>query len=94
MFSTAGRFRIRMGNRRRCSCPTANWSVAVLRLRRAVRMPKVTYELTEGSRFRHVAHFLRWRDDRTPALYIYDQLERSATFELNDIVPGSRQGIG
>ncbi len=57
-------------------------------------MPKVTYELTEGSRFRHVAHFLRWRDDRTPALYIYDQLERSATFELNDIVPGSRRGIG
>ena len=70
------------GNRRRCSCATANWSVAVLRLRRAVRMPKVTYELMEGSRFRRVAHFLRLRDDRTPALYIYDPLERSATFEV------------
>jgi hypothetical protein len=42
----------------------------------------------EGTRFRHLAHFVRWRDDRTPESCTYEQLEQPLTFRLNDIVPG------
>ena len=33
---------------------------------RPERVLEVKYEHMEGTRFRHLAHFLRWRDDRTP----------------------------
>jgi ATP-dependent DNA ligase len=46
------------------------------------------YEHMEGTRFRHLAHFVRWRDDRTPESCTYEQLEQPLTFALNDIVPG------
>ena len=65
---------------------------------RPERVLEVKYEHMEGTRFRHLAHFLRWRDDRTPESCTYEQLEQPITFQLADIVPGlgavSRQGPG
>jgi ATP-dependent DNA ligase len=55
---------------------------------RPERVIEVKYEHMEGHRFRHLAHFLRWRDDRAPESCTYEQLEQPVTFELTDIVPG------
>jgi len=55
---------------------------------RPQRVVEVKYEHMEGRRFRHLAHFLRWREDRTPQSCTYEQLEQPVTFELTDIVPG------
>jgi ATP-dependent DNA ligase len=55
---------------------------------RPERVLEVKYEHMEGTRFRHLAHFVRWRDDRTPESCTYEQLEQPVTFELTDIVPG------
>lgn len=52
------------------------------------RVLEVKYEHMEGTRFRHLAHFVRWRDDRTPESCTYEQLEQPLTFSLGDIVPG------
>jgi ATP-dependent DNA ligase len=42
-------------------------------------------QLTNG-RFRHNAHFLRWRPDRDPSSCRYDQLEVAAPAELMDVL--------
>jgi ATP-dependent DNA ligase len=55
---------------------------------RPERVLEVKYEHMEGTRFRHLAHFVRWRDDRTPESCTYEQLEEPVRFQLNDIVPG------
>ncbi|RLV49200.1 ATP-dependent DNA ligase [Nocardioides mangrovicus] len=55
---------------------------------RPERVLEVKYEHMEGSRFRHLAHFVRWREDRTPASCTYEQLEQPLTYALDDIVPG------
>ncbi len=55
---------------------------------RPERVLEVKYEHMEGDRFRHLAHFVRWRDDRTPESCTYEQLDQPLTFELDDIVPG------
>jgi ATP-dependent DNA ligase len=55
---------------------------------RPERVVEVKYEHMEGNRFRHLAHFVRWRDDRTPESCTYEQLEQPVTFKLDDIVPG------
>jgi ATP-dependent DNA ligase len=55
---------------------------------RPERVLEVKYEHMEGTRFRHLAHFLRWREDRTPESCTYEQLEQPVTFQLGDIVPG------
>jgi ATP-dependent DNA ligase len=55
---------------------------------RPERVLEVKYEHMEGTRFRHLAHFLRWRPDRTPRSCTYEQLEQPLTFRLDDIVPG------
>jgi ATP-dependent DNA ligase len=55
---------------------------------RAERVLEVKYEHMEGTRFRHLAHFVRWREDRTPESCTYEQLEQPITFALDDIVPG------
>jgi ATP-dependent DNA ligase len=55
---------------------------------RPERVLEVKYEHMEGTRFRHLAHFVRWRDDRTPESCTYEQLEQPVTFALTDIVPG------
>ena len=58
---------------------------------RPQRVLEVKYEHMEGARFRHLAHFVRWRDDRTPGSCTYEQLEQPITFELGDIVAGLGQ---
>jgi ATP-dependent DNA ligase len=55
---------------------------------RPERVLEVKYEHMEGTRFRHLAHFVRWREDRTPESCTYEQLEQPLTFKLDDIVPG------
>ncbi|HTZ43486.1 MAG TPA: ATP-dependent DNA ligase [Jatrophihabitans sp.] len=55
---------------------------------RPERVLEVKYEHMEGTRFRHLAHFVRWREDRTPRSCTYEQLEQPVTFRLGDIVPG------
>ncbi|HEX8003366.1 MAG TPA: ATP-dependent DNA ligase [Mycobacteriales bacterium] len=52
---------------------------------RIERVLEVTYEHMEGSRFRHTAHFVRWRPDKTPAQCTYEQLEVVAPYELSSI---------
>ena len=55
---------------------------------RPERVLEVKYEHMEGDRFRHLAHFVRWRGDRTPESCTYEQLEQPLTYALDDIVPG------
>jgi ATP-dependent DNA ligase len=55
---------------------------------RPERVVEVKYEHMEGNRFRHLAHFVRWRPDREPRSCTYEQLEQPVTFKLGDIVPG------
>ncbi len=52
---------------------------------RIERVLEVSYEHMEGDRFRHTAHFLRWRPDRTPDSCTYDQLEAVPPYELKEI---------
>jgi ATP-dependent DNA ligase len=46
----------------------------------------VKYDAMEGSRFRHTAHFKRWRPDREPQSCTYDQLDRPVRFDLAEIL--------
>jgi ATP-dependent DNA ligase len=55
---------------------------------RPERVLEVKYEHMEGTRFRHLAHFVRWRDDRTPQSCTYAQLEQPLTYALDQIIPG------
>lgn len=50
---------------------------------------EVTYEHMQGSRFRHMAHFKRWRLDKSPATCTYEQLEVVPPQELMAIFSGS-----
>jgi ATP-dependent DNA ligase len=52
---------------------------------RAERVLEVTYEHMEGTRFRHTAHFQRWRPDKLPGECTYEQLEVVAPYELSAI---------
>ena len=47
---------------------------------------EVTYEHMEGTRFRHTAHFRRWRPDRTPASCTYEQLEEPVRYDLSEVL--------
>ncbi|MEO7979721.1 MAG: ATP-dependent DNA ligase [Sporichthyaceae bacterium] len=47
---------------------------------------EVKYDAMEGSRFRHTAHFKRWRPDREPRSCTYDQLDRPVRFDLAEIL--------
>jgi len=53
---------------------------------RPERVVEVAYEHMQGSRFRHTAHFRRWRTDRDPESCTYDQLEQPVDFLLSDIL--------
>lgn len=46
---------------------------------------EVAYDHMQGSRFRHTAHFRRWRTDKAPSDCRYDQLEVTAPYELSSI---------
>jgi ATP-dependent DNA ligase len=47
---------------------------------------EVRYGHLEGRRFRHTAHFRRWRADRDPASCTYAQLDEPVGYDLSDIL--------
>ncbi len=51
---------------------------------------EVAYEHMQGARFRHMAHFRRWRGDRSPAECTYAQLEVVPPHELSRIFAHGR----
>ena len=57
---------------------------------RAELVAEVGYEHMQGSRFRHTAHFRRWRDDKRPADCTYAQLEVVVPHELARIFSAGR----
>ena len=44
------------------------------------------YDHMEGRRFRHTAHFKRWRTDRDPESCGYGQLDEPAGYDLTRIL--------
>lgn len=56
-----------------------------LRLERVV---EVSYDHMQGTRFRHTAHFQRWRPDKPPSECTYAQLEVTPPLELHQIFRG------
>ena len=57
---------------------------------RAELVAEVAYEHMQGSRFRHTAHFRRWRPDKHPHDCTYEQLEVVAPHELAAIFAAGR----
>ncbi len=55
---------------------------------RTERVVEVEYDQLQSGRFRRVARFIRWRDDKTPAECAYDQLEAVAPAELTVLFGG------
>ncbi|WP_300399982.1 ATP-dependent DNA ligase [Nocardioides sp.] len=55
---------------------------------RPERVLEVKYDAMEGRRFRHTAHFKRWRPDREPASCGYDQLEQPVSYDLASVLSG------
>ncbi len=51
---------------------------------------EVAYEHMQGTRFRHMAQFRRWRTDKPPAACTYEQLEVVAPHELAAIFQTGR----
>jgi ATP-dependent DNA ligase len=52
---------------------------------RPERVLEVSYDHMQGSRFRHTAHFVRWRPDKPAAECTYDQLDVTPPYELGRI---------
>ena len=57
---------------------------------RAELVAEVAYEHMEGLRFRHMAHFRRWRTDKIPTDCTYEQLEVVPAQELQEIFASGR----
>ncbi len=55
---------------------------------RPERVVEVKYDAMEGRRFRHTAHFKRWREDRDPESCGYEQLEQPVKYDLADVLGG------
>ncbi|BCO33818.1 ATP-dependent DNA ligase [Mycobacterium heckeshornense] len=53
---------------------------------RPEKVAEVAYDQMEGQRFRHAAHFVRWRPDRDPTSCTFDQLDVPATYDLYDVL--------
>ena len=51
---------------------------------RPERVLEVKYDAMEGRRFRHTAHFKRWRPDRDPESCGYEQLEQPVSYDLGE----------
>lgn len=49
---------------------------------------EVSFEHLQGTRFRHAAHFKRWRPDKPASECRYDQLDETPAFELQNIFGG------
>jgi len=58
---------------------------------RAELVVEVAYEHMQGTRFRHLAHFRRWRLDKQPRDCTYSQLEVVPPQELMAIFAGERR---
>ena len=56
---------------------------------RPERVLEVKYDAMEGRRFRHTAHFKRWRPDREPESCTYEQLEVPVSYDLADVLGGT-----
>src|SRR5947207_533550 len=52
---------------------------------RPERVCEVSYDHMQGTRFRHAAHFVRWRPDKRPHDCRYDQLEVTPAYELERV---------
>ncbi|HEY8182815.1 MAG TPA: ATP-dependent DNA ligase [Thermoanaerobaculia bacterium] len=52
---------------------------------RPERVCEVAYDHMQGTRFRHAAHFVRWRFDKRPEDCRYDQLEVTPAYELERV---------
>ena len=52
---------------------------------RPERVCEVKYDHMQGTRFRHGAHFIRWRFDKRPEDCRYDQLEVTPAYELERV---------
>ncbi len=50
---------------------------------------EVGYDHMEGTRFRHVAQFRRWRPDREPGSCTYTQLDEPVGYDLARVLSGS-----
>ena len=65
---------------------------------RPERVCEVAYDHMQGDRFRHAAHFVRWRPDKKPRDCRYDQLEVTPAYELERVfgfgARGPRRGGG
>lgn len=59
---------------------------------RIERVCEVKYDHMQGNRFRHAAHFLRWRPDKPPEDCKYDQLEVTKPYELECIFSSGSSG--
>ena len=59
---------------------------------RPERVVEVSYDHMQGTRFRHAAHFVRWRPDKPPQECTYDQLEVTTPYELERVF-GSSGGM-
>jgi ATP-dependent DNA ligase len=46
---------------------------------------EVSFEHLQGTRFRHAAHFKRWRPDKPASECRYDQLDETPAYELQNI---------
>jgi ATP-dependent DNA ligase len=55
-------------------------------LLRPERVVEVRYDHMEGRRFRHTAHFARWRPDRDPRSCTYAQLEEPVRYDLSEVL--------
>ena len=60
---------------------------------RPERVCEVAYDHMQGTRFRHAAHFVRWRPDKRPHDCRYDQLEVTPAYELERVF-GARDPRG
>jgi ATP-dependent DNA ligase len=52
---------------------------------RIERVCEVKYDHLQGDRFRHAAHFVRWRPDKPPRACCYDQLEVTTPYALKKV---------
>jgi ATP-dependent DNA ligase len=53
---------------------------------RPERVVEVRYDHMEGTRFRHTAQFVRWRQDRSPESCTFAQLEEPVSYDLAEIL--------
>jgi len=59
---------------------------------RPERVIEVKYDAMEGRRFRHTAHFKRWRGDRDPESCGYEQLEQPVSYDLGSVLSATPEG--